>query len=86
MYIRYSTSLIQLYFDTCAKQLLLTLRLNYSSAYVHIDVVVKYSLMSNMHEDVKFKFIFFLCYSPKARYGNKVHQNHYKSVRNELER
>jgi hypothetical protein len=42
--------------------------------------------MSNMHEDVKFKFIsYLLCYSPKAGYGNKVHKNHYKSVRNELE-
>jgi hypothetical protein len=61
MYIRYSTSLILLYFDTCANQLLLTLRLKYFSAYVHIDVVVKYALMSNMHEDVKFQFISFFC-------------------------
>jgi hypothetical protein len=43
MYNRYSTSLILLYFDTCAYQLLLTFGLKYFSAYVHIDVVVKYS-------------------------------------------
>jgi hypothetical protein len=57
MYIRYLTSLILLYFDTCANQLLSSFRLKYFSAYVHTDVVVKYSYMSNMHEDVKFKFI-----------------------------
>jgi hypothetical protein len=61
MYFRYSTSLISLYFDTCVNQLLLTYRLNYFSAYVHIDVVVKFSSMSNMHEDVKIKFISFFC-------------------------
>jgi hypothetical protein len=43
IYIRYSTSLILIYFDTCVNQLLLTFRLKYFSAYVHIDVVVKYS-------------------------------------------
>jgi hypothetical protein len=52
-----STSLICHYFDTCANQLLSTFRLKYFSGYVHIDVVVKSSEMSSMHEDVKFKFI-----------------------------
>jgi hypothetical protein len=68
MYIRYSTSLIQLYFDTCAKQLLLTFVLKYFSAYVHIDVVVKCSLMSNMHEDVKFKFISYIFVTAQKRH------------------
>jgi hypothetical protein len=44
----------------CANQLLLTFRLKYFSSYVHIDVV-KYSKMSSMHEDIKFKFISFFC-------------------------
>jgi hypothetical protein len=68
MYSRYSTSLIQLYFDTCAKQLLLTFGLKYFSAYVHIDVVVKYLQMSNIHEDVKFKFISYVCVTAQKRH------------------
>jgi hypothetical protein len=61
IYFWYSISLILLYFDTCANQLLSTFRLKYSNTYVHIDVVVKYSEITSMHEDVKFKFISFLC-------------------------
>jgi hypothetical protein len=49
------------YFDRCANQLLLTFRLKYFSAYVRIDIVVKYSQMSNMHAYVKFKFISYFC-------------------------
>jgi hypothetical protein len=31
--------------------------------------------MSNMHEDVKFKFISYVCVTAlKAAYGNKVHK------------
>jgi hypothetical protein len=43
LYIRYSTSLIFLYFDTWANQLMSAFRPKYFSAYVHIDIVVKYS-------------------------------------------
>jgi hypothetical protein len=46
-----------LHFDAFANKLLSTVRLKYFSAYVHIDVVVKSSELSSMHEDVKFKFI-----------------------------
>jgi hypothetical protein len=46
-----------LHFDAFANKLLSTVRLKYFSTYVHIDVVVKSSELSNMHEDVKFKFI-----------------------------
>jgi hypothetical protein len=74
-----------LHFDAFANKLLSTVRLKYFNAYVHIDVVVKSSELSSMHEDVKFKFNQFIwCYSPKAGYENDVHKNHYKSVRNEL--
>jgi hypothetical protein len=75
-----------IYFDTCANQLLLTSRLKYFSAYVHIDVVVKYSLMSNMQEDVKFKFISYVCVTAqKLHMEIRCIKDHYKSVRNELE-
>jgi hypothetical protein len=43
IYIRNSTSFILLYFDTCANQQMSTFRLKYFSAYVHINIVVKYS-------------------------------------------
>jgi hypothetical protein len=46
-----------LLFDAFANKLLSTVRLKYISAYVHIDVVVKSSELSSMHEGVKFKFI-----------------------------
>jgi hypothetical protein len=47
-----------LHFDAFAKKLLSTVRLKYcSSAYVCIDVVVKYSEMSSKHGDDQFKFI-----------------------------
>jgi hypothetical protein len=46
-----------LHFDAFANKLLSTVRLKYFSAYVHIDVVVKSSELSSMHEDVKFEFI-----------------------------
>jgi hypothetical protein len=50
-----------LHFDAFANKLLSTARLKYFSAYVQIDVVVKSSELSSMHEDVKFKFICFFC-------------------------
>jgi hypothetical protein len=46
-----------LYFDAFANKLLSTVRHKYFSAYVHIDVVMKSSELSSMHEYVKFKFI-----------------------------
>jgi hypothetical protein len=46
-----------LHFDAFANKLLSTFRLKYFSAYVHIDVVVKSSELSNKSEDVKFEFI-----------------------------
>jgi hypothetical protein len=46
-----------LHFDAFANKLLSTVRLKHFSAYVHIDVVMKSSELSNMHADVKFKFI-----------------------------
>jgi hypothetical protein len=49
-----------LHFDSFANKLLSTVRLKYSSANVHTDVVVKSSELSSMHEDVTFKF-FSLC-------------------------
>jgi hypothetical protein len=45
-----------LHFDTFANKLLSIVRVKYFSAYVNIDVVVKSSESSSMH-DVKFKFI-----------------------------
>jgi hypothetical protein len=46
-----------LHFDAFANKLLSTGRLKYFSAYVHIDGVTKSSEFSNVHNDVKFKFI-----------------------------
>jgi hypothetical protein len=47
-----------LHFDAFANKQLSTVRLEYISTYVHIDVVVKSSQMSIRHEiDVKFRFI-----------------------------
>jgi hypothetical protein len=46
-----------LHFDAFANKLLSTVRLKNFSAYVHIDVVVKSSELSSMHEDVKFRLI-----------------------------
>jgi hypothetical protein len=46
-----------LHFDAFANKLLSTVRLIYFRVHVHIDVVVKSSELSSMHEDVKFKFI-----------------------------
>jgi hypothetical protein len=46
-----------LHFDAFANKLLSNVRLKCFSAYVHIDVVVKSSELSNMHADVKFYFI-----------------------------
>jgi hypothetical protein len=46
-----------LHFDAFANKLLSNVRLKDFNAYVHIDVVVKSSELSSMHEDVKFKFI-----------------------------
>jgi hypothetical protein len=46
-----------LHFDAFANKLLLTVRLKYFSAYVHIGGVVKSSELSSVHEDVKFNFI-----------------------------
>jgi hypothetical protein len=46
-----------LHFDSLANKLLSTVRLKYSSANVHTDVVVKSSELSSMHEDVTFLFI-----------------------------
>jgi hypothetical protein len=46
-----------LHFDAFANKLLSTVRLKCFSAYVHINVVVKSSELSSMHEDVTFKFI-----------------------------
>jgi Holliday junction resolvase-like predicted endonuclease len=45
-----------LHFDTLANKLLSTLRQNYFSGYVHIDVIVKSSKWSSTHAYVKFKF------------------------------
>jgi hypothetical protein len=42
--------------------------------------------MSNMHADVKFKFISFFCVTAqKLDMEIRCIKNHYKSVRNELE-
>jgi hypothetical protein len=46
-----------LHLDAFSNILLSTVHLNYFSAYVQTDVVVKSSELSSMHEDVKFKFI-----------------------------
>jgi hypothetical protein len=46
-----------LHFDAFANKLLSNDRLKYFSDYAHIDVVVKSSELSSMHEDAKFKFI-----------------------------
>jgi hypothetical protein len=53
-------------FDAFANKLLSTAHLKYFSAYIHIDVVVKSSQLSSMHEDVKFKFIIYLVLQPKS--------------------
>jgi hypothetical protein len=49
--------LIMLHFDAYANKLLSTVRLKSFSAYVHIDVVVKFSELSSFREGVKFNFI-----------------------------
>jgi hypothetical protein len=46
-----------LHFDAFANKLLPTVRLKYFNAYVHIEVVVKFSELLSLDEDVKFKFI-----------------------------
>jgi hypothetical protein len=43
-----------LHFDAFANKLLSVVRLEYFGAYVHIDVVVKSSELSSVHEDAKF--------------------------------
>jgi hypothetical protein len=57
IFLRYSTRLVLLHFDTFAKKLPSSFRLKYFSAYVHVDVV-KSSEFSSMHEDVKFISLF----------------------------
>jgi hypothetical protein len=73
-----------LHFDAFTNKLLSVVRLNYASAYVHIDVVVKSSELSSVDEDLKFEFIRIFCVTAQKLNMKMMYlKNYYKGIRNE---